>query len=60
MEKGTKVGVATGGDGKFTFTVAKHDGIILVFSFVGMKTRDNVDRTERVECRNGGRVSRYG
>ena len=40
VEKGTKVGVATGVDGKFTFTVAKHDGIILVFSFVGMKTRE--------------------
>lgn len=40
IEKGTTVGVATDVEGKFTFTVAKHDGIILVFSFVGMKTKE--------------------
>ena len=40
IEKGTTVGVATGIDGKFTFNTTKHDNIVLVFSFVGMKTKE--------------------
>ena len=40
VEKGTTVGVATGIDGKFTFNTTKHDNIVLVFSFVGMKTKE--------------------
>lgn len=40
VEKGTTVGVATDIDGKFIFNTIKHDNIVLVFSFVGMKTKE--------------------
>lgn len=40
VEKGTTVGTATGIDGKFTFHTTRHDNIVLVFSFVGMKTKE--------------------
>ena len=40
LEKGTSVGVATDREGRFTFTTVKSDQIVLVFSFVGMKTKE--------------------
>ena len=49
MIKGTLVGVATGNDGKFTLNVPVRDTVILVFSFVGMKTLEvesDPDKTE--------------
>ena len=42
IEKGTAMGVATGGDGRYTFSTFKRDSIMLVFSFVGMKTQEVV------------------
>ena len=40
IEKGTSVGVATGVNGDFTFSTTKKDTVTLVFSCVGMKTRE--------------------
>ena len=38
--KGTTVGVATGINGEFSFTTVKQDSVVLLFSFVGMKTKE--------------------
>jgi len=38
--KGTSVGVSTDIDGKFNIKVQKQDDIVLVFSFVGMETKE--------------------
>lgn len=38
--KGTSIGVATDINGKFNFEFPKRDSVILVFSFVGMKTQE--------------------
>lgn len=38
--KGTTIGAATDIDGNFRLTVPRHEGMILVFSFVGMKTQE--------------------
>lgn len=38
--KGTTVGVATGVDGKYELNVATVDNLVLVFSFLGMKTQE--------------------
>ena len=38
--KGTQIGTATDTEGKFTFSVASSDPTILVFSFIGMKTKE--------------------
>lgn len=40
MVKGSQYGVATNQEGKYTIEVPKIDGVILVFSFVGMETRE--------------------
>ena len=40
IEKGTSTGVATGINGEFTFTTVQKDSLTLVFSFIGMKTKD--------------------
>lgn len=40
--KGTQMGVATDINGKFEFKIEDKKGIILVFSFVGMKTKEVV------------------
>ncbi len=38
--KGTTVGVATDGNGEFEFPAPKSNNVVLVFSFVGMKTTE--------------------
>lgn len=38
--KGTQMGTATDADGKFTFTVVNPDKTTLLFSFIGMKTKE--------------------
>lgn len=38
--KGTQIGAATDTEGKFTFTVASPDNNTLIFSFIGMKTKE--------------------
>lgn len=38
--KGTKVGTATGIDGEFSMNIVRQDTATLIFSFVGMKTRE--------------------
>ena len=38
--KGTKVGVATDVDGKFELTTTDSSNLVLVFSFIGMKTTE--------------------
>ncbi len=38
--KGTITGVATANNGDFTMTLPQHDSMVLVFSFVGMKTKE--------------------
>ncbi|MFR5657580.1 MAG: carboxypeptidase-like regulatory domain-containing protein, partial [Butyricimonas faecihominis] len=38
--KGTTTGVATANNGDFTMTLPQHDSMVLVFSFVGMKTKE--------------------
>ena len=40
IEKGTSIGVATGINGDFTFSTTKRDSVTLLFSFVGMKTKE--------------------
>lgn len=45
--KGTTIGVVTDVNGAFKFEVPDQDEIILVFSFVGMKTKEMVYRNER-------------
>lgn len=40
IEKGTTIGVATGINGEFSFTTTKQDSVTLIFSFVGMKTKN--------------------
>lgn len=40
--KGTTLGVATDKDGKFSLDLPKIDSVVLVFSFVGMKTQEVV------------------
>ena len=47
LEKGTTVGVATGINGEFTFTTVKRDTVTLIFSFVGMKTRQVLWRGQK-------------
>lgn len=47
VEKGTSVGVATGVNGRYTFTTVKKDSVTLVFSFVGMKTQEVVWRGQK-------------
>lgn len=38
--KGTMTGVATGNEGDFSLSIPKRDSCVLVFSFVGMKTKE--------------------
>ena len=38
--KGTTIGTATDAGGKFKFEFSKRDSVVLVFSFVGMKTQE--------------------
>ena len=38
--KGTTIGTATDADGKFKFEFSRRDSVVLVFSFVGMKTQE--------------------
>ena len=38
--KGTSVGTATGIDGNFSMSIVKQDTVTLLFSFVGMKTKE--------------------
>ncbi len=40
IEKGTSVGVATDVNGRFVFVTTQQDSVVLLFSFVGMKTRE--------------------
>lgn len=40
--KGTAVGTATDTDGRFSIEIPENDNIVLVFSFVGMKTQEVV------------------
>lgn len=40
--KGTQIGAATDTEGRFTFSVATADKTTLVFSFIGMKTKEVV------------------
>lgn len=38
--KGTSIGASTDAEGKFKFTLPKQDKIVLIFSFVGMKSQE--------------------
>lgn len=46
--KGTSIGVATGIDGEFSFTTTKQDSVVLLFSFIGMKTKEVKWKGEKV------------
>ena len=45
--KGTTTGVATANDGDFSITIPKRDSVVLVFSFVGMTTKEVVWKGEK-------------
>ena len=45
--KGTTTGVATAYDGDFSITIPKRDSVVLVFSFVGMTTKEVVWKGEK-------------
>ncbi len=40
LVKGTTVGVSTNMDGQYTLNVAKRDSLVLVYSFIGLKTKE--------------------
>ena len=42
--------MATANDGDFSITIPKRDSVVLVFSFVGMTTKEVVERREDVKC----------
>ena len=46
--KGTTTGVATANDGDFSITIPKRDSVVLVFSFVGMTTKEVVWKGEKM------------
>lgn len=46
--KGTSVGVATGNDGTFKLNIPRRDSVVLIFSFVGMKTKEVNWKGQRV------------
>ena len=46
--KGTSIGVASDVDGVFEMNVSQADTVVLVFSFVGMKTKEIVWRGEKM------------
>ena len=46
--KGTTIGVSTNVKGEFELNVPKRDHVVLVFSFVGMKTRELTWKDEKV------------
>lgn len=48
IEKGTSIGVATGINGDFTFSTTKRDSVTLLFSFVGMKTKEVTWKGEKM------------
>ena len=45
--KGTTTGVATANNGDFTMTLPRRDSMVLVFSFVGMKTKEVMWKGEK-------------
>ena len=45
--KGTTTGVATANDGDFSITIPKRDSVVLVFSIVGMTTKEVVWKGEK-------------
>lgn len=47
IEKGTSVGVATDVNGRFVFVTTQQDSVVLLFSFVGMKTREVIWRGQK-------------
>lgn len=46
LVKGSTIGVSTDGNGKFRLEVASADSLVLVFSFVGMETKEVAYRGE--------------
>ena len=46
--KGTAIGVATANNGDFTITFPKRDSMVLVFSFVGMRTKEVMWKGEKM------------
>lgn len=47
--KGTSVGVASDMEGKFTLSAPKQENLKLLFSFVGMKTKEIVWKGEKID-----------
>ena len=47
IEKGTSVGVTSGIKGEFVFSTSRRDSVALLFSFVGMKTKEVIWKGQR-------------
>lgn len=60
IEKGTSIGVATGINGDFTFSTTKRDSVTLLFSFVGMKTKEVTWKEKTLSGGDGRRGERDG